>query len=415
MRIVKRNRNRRKATEAVALSLQPKLPRCVKKEAKKFKKDQDLPLCVGVRGNGQRLWVHFSSLARIVEAFGPVYGYAGGSSATITGFLLDSMQSNPFISDCGDNTCCNDTQQKARLALLLKSVQAISDKPNAIAFSSIIAPVVTAITQKQIVERLKSEDKNVRDAAVDELIDILETKGKGGPVKGGVFELVNPEFIHLLKTSPDPVYHAIDILESSKRGLDPNDPMIFIRPYPINFGGVAEWLAVLAGFYAADEPVDKKLMSTFMNDCALPGLGLDWLSIEKLSTSTSSTCGEMFDALYQDYLDHLEAKEYPSRVNTQTGASMKTLITTSVLEGDAAKLWKTKSDEYYQGKPVTSMDVSFDDIRFGYFGDLQTLKKVKKALPQLFSDAKSQRFVSLGRATWLDVITTSPAVGSRRH
>jgi hypothetical protein len=82
-------------------------------------------MCVGIRGNGPRLWAHFPALARTVEAFGPVSGIAGGSSATITGFLLESIQCNPLILNCGESGCCSGTEQRARISLLLKSVQAI--------------------------------------------------------------------------------------------------------------------------------------------------------------------------------------------------------------------------------------------------------------------------------------------------
>jgi hypothetical protein len=67
------------------------------------------------------LWAHFPALARTVEAFGPVSGIAGGSSATITGFLFESIQCNPLILNCGESGCCSGT--RARISLLLKSVQ----------------------------------------------------------------------------------------------------------------------------------------------------------------------------------------------------------------------------------------------------------------------------------------------------
>ena len=80
-------------------------------ECKRYHKPEgDLPLCVGVRGNGPRLWAHFPSLARVVEAFGPIHGMAGGSSATVTGFLLESIEANPFVTQCGTSRCCGATK-----------------------------------------------------------------------------------------------------------------------------------------------------------------------------------------------------------------------------------------------------------------------------------------------------------------
>ncbi|MEO0973674.1 MAG: hypothetical protein AAFX85_11320, partial [Pseudomonadota bacterium] len=34
----------------------------------------DAPMCAGVRGNGPRLWAHFTSIARLVEHYGPLGG-----------------------------------------------------------------------------------------------------------------------------------------------------------------------------------------------------------------------------------------------------------------------------------------------------------------------------------------------------
>jgi len=42
-------------------------------------RDPSLPVCTGVRGNGPRLFAHFPALARVVEAFGPIRGFAGTS------------------------------------------------------------------------------------------------------------------------------------------------------------------------------------------------------------------------------------------------------------------------------------------------------------------------------------------------
>ena len=67
---------------------------------------EDFDLCFGVRGNGPRLFAHFPALARAVEEFGIPSAYVGSSSATITGFLFESILENPLIKDC-DGRCCS--------------------------------------------------------------------------------------------------------------------------------------------------------------------------------------------------------------------------------------------------------------------------------------------------------------------
>jgi len=79
-----------------------------------------LELCVGVRGNGPRITSHFAAMARIIEHYGLVDAVAGGSSGSITSFLLESVQANPAIYDC-DGTRCDEHETVARAALLCKT------------------------------------------------------------------------------------------------------------------------------------------------------------------------------------------------------------------------------------------------------------------------------------------------------
>ena len=41
-----------------------------------------LDLCVGIRGNGEKITAHFGALARIVENYGKIDGSAGGAGGT---------------------------------------------------------------------------------------------------------------------------------------------------------------------------------------------------------------------------------------------------------------------------------------------------------------------------------------------
>ena len=57
--------------------------------------------CLGIRGNGQLVTAHFASMSRIIEHYCLASGISGGSSGSISSFLLDSIQMNPAVSDCG--------------------------------------------------------------------------------------------------------------------------------------------------------------------------------------------------------------------------------------------------------------------------------------------------------------------------
>jgi hypothetical protein len=97
------------------------------------------------------------------------------------------------------------------------------------------------IQEQNILPRLLSDESAVQDAALQDLLDTL-TQGK-------IASLVNPDLIDLLLTSPDPVFHAVDILQAANRSLtfDVNvDVLVFIRPYLLSFPGLAELIDVVA-------------------------------------------------------------------------------------------------------------------------------------------------------------------------
>ena len=166
----------------------------------------DAPTCVGIRGNGPRLWAHFSSLARIVEQFGLIGGAAGGSSGSISVFVTESIHANPLLTDCGDRVC-SEGEATARMALLFKSVQAL-ESAGLIGDIQAVAQLIGLIQAGDVAGLLASDQPQ---AGVDALIDILQDPD--------VQQIVNPEILDLLLTSPDPVFHANDIVEGTLAAL----------------------------------------------------------------------------------------------------------------------------------------------------------------------------------------------------
>jgi hypothetical protein len=345
------------------------------------------------------LWAHFTALARAVEKFGPVSGVAGGSSATIVAFLFESIQSNPLVLDCGISGCCNGMEQRARISFLLKSVQAVPSE-------SIISPTVALetilqqIEEQEILPRLLLNDNTAQDAALQDLLDILtreETKS-----------LVNPDLIDLLQNSPDPVFHAIDILEASRRNfIVGGDPLVFIRPYILSFPGLAELVDNVASFYSGFAPVDHNAMETMFKECAASSIGKDWNTIKSVVTPSGQTCGDLFSSLLQAFLVRRDSS-HPTRLEDPLGSSVKTLITSAVLRGKALNIWEKATEDYFDAIVPVEFNVDFDDVSFGYFGDEKSLNRVKRRLPTLFFDLKSAKFFSLGQATWRYVLERSP-------
>lgn len=360
--------------------------------------ESDLPLCVGIRGNGPRIWAHFPALARAVEAFGPISGVAGGSSASITSFLLESIVSNPLIVECSEDACCDDVEQRARISFLLKSIEQIRASEALIDPTQILINILLEIERLDIVPRLKSDDPEVQNAALEDLLDLLS--------KDNVASFVNSDFVTLLKTSSDPIFHATDILAASTQNFAVrDDPLVLIRPYIVNFAALADIIDSIASFYAGLEPLDWETFNILLTDCAIPNVGKDWGDIQNFDTSIGQTCGELFVSLYQNFLLTRHSSD-PRRLDDFLG---ETLITTAVLRGEAVPTWQQAVKDYKDAMVPVNFDVNFSDVSFGYYGDETSLNRVKRNIPVLFDDAKSKKFLSLGPATWRDVLVQSPA------
>jgi hypothetical protein len=357
-------------------------------------------LCAAIRGNGQLITAHFASLARITEHYGLIDAAAGGSSGSISIFMTESVRKNPNVWSCGDYDC-SEQERAARAALLLKSfpgyLQHLTTTKEAAAFLQ-LQPLVAKI-QGSGVEALLDSDVPAAQAA---LLDILESED--------LRELINPEIVQLVRESPDPEFHIRDVLDGVKKlgNFSVDSDLIFIRPGLISFESVADKLGRAGSFYAGYGPADDARMAAWLDACAEPGLGKDWFEVAALPAG-SSTCGEEFQAMVGEYRAAFLASESTihSRIDDKVGDLMPALVSTSVVTGDSVAAFQAARDAYKAASPIP-IGVKFDDVRFGYFGnrtDLATVAKNERG----YTDQKTTKFLSLGEATWREVISYSPA------
>ncbi len=359
-----------------------------------------LKLCAAVRGNGELITAHFGSLARIVEHFGTIDAASGGSSASITVFLTESMHMHPAISDCNDSQC-SPNEEAARTALLLKSfpayLQHLTTTEEAAALGQ-LAPFITRI-QSEGIEAVLDENPEEGVAA---LLNVLE--------QDELTDLINPEVIGLLQNSPNPEMHARDILEGIQKlgAFSADTDRIFIRPGILNFEALADKFGRVADFYSGNGPADIAGMSDFMDSCATPGLGKGWFEVAALPAG-SSTCGQVFDSMLGDYRAALAADpgSFRSRIDEPVGGKMRALISTSVLSGATADSFKQARADYEAAKEYT-FTPNFDEVSFGYWGqsaDLETLSRNENG----YDDLKTAKFTPLGETTWRTALSYSPA------
>ncbi|MEO1573714.1 MAG: hypothetical protein AAFU65_02005 [Pseudomonadota bacterium] len=354
------------------------------------------PVCVGIRGNGPRLWAHYSSIARIVEAFGPVGGAAGGSSGSISVFLAESINANPLLRNCA-NGPCTQGEFAARMALLYKSLEGLQDA-GLIADVLAVIDLVAAIQAGDIQGLLDGDDPL---AGVDALIDILSDPD--------IQSIINPELLSLLLQSPDPVFHANDIINGLAASLSFQvvDALPLVRPGPINFQAFANLVGRLGSFYAGYGPFDEVQTQAFLSSCALPGRGLDWPNVAPLPAG-DTTCGALFASLFDTYRDAFDPAADANRIDDPIGQYLPSLVTTSVLEGDAIDAFAAAKASYFAAQPV-SLDVDWADVRFGYWGAEADLDTVAANFEGVDDDPKVARFSRLGASPWRDIISVSPA------
>lgn len=350
-------------------------------------------LCLAVRGNGPRATAHFSSIARIYEHYGLLDGVAGGSSGSVTTFFVTSAQSNPYLGDGVDAA--------VRAAFLFKSlhgfleVLATTDEASA---GQTLAAVSKRIQEEGVEGMLESNPAG----AVLALRSILESDD--------LRDLINPEAIELLQSSPNPVRHAQDMVEIAKAGVAFNaeDPRIFITPGLIDFDSFVDRLGRVGGYLAGDAPVHPAAMGDLLDACAAPSVGLDWNAIRDLPANAGATCGERFDDLVKEYLSALEADPASSnRVFERIGDRMPAMAITAVLDGPASDAWRTARTAYLADDAWT-LDVDFNDVRVGYWGAPEHLERLS-ANPRAYTDLRTAKTTTLGTSTWAEILAASPA------
>ncbi|MEM9071669.1 MAG: hypothetical protein AAGE52_24385 [Myxococcota bacterium] len=357
-------------------------------------------ICVGIRGNGPRITAHFGSLSRIIEHYGVPVGGAGGSSGSITLFFLESVAMNPLIETCGDGPC-DPLERANRAALMFKSIlgylEVLLESEEALSFG-VLADIIMRVQDEGIAALL--------DTSPSEAVDALEAILSSDDLRS----LVNPEVLQLLADSPNPVFHARDIVGAlaSAASFEVTDDTILLRPGVLSFPAFAQLLGRIASFYAAYEPVDQDAMESWLSDCASPGRGMLWPMVAELP-SGESTCGEVFRTMVTDYRAAVRADEesFPTRADDPVGGELRVLVSTSVMVGDAVTAWEAARADYLQADEHT-FSVDFDDIRFGYWGQTSDLNLVT-GNPNGYPDLKTSKALSLGEATWREVLAFSPA------
>lgn len=382
--------------------------------------------CLALRGNGELMPGHWGAISNVVERLGLPVAQAGGSSATITMFLMDAVASNPLIKDA------NPEIRTLRAALLIKSFQGFVEYLETTKQFRDFRTLYGRVDDFQStswIDELRILFKKAEPLALDDLVEYVRVNDqliRRNVQVGEDLGLIGPDnyrslylALHAIFEKPvsfetvadlrkvifylGELKHTIKVFGAFDAASDSN---LLFRPGIVNFDRLAEQVGRIGQFYSAAEasPETIRLWQGWMGLCAPAAKGKTWETL----TGIRRDCRSEFNNLVTA---HFRAQPQNLFVQSKTGQAITTFASTAVLKGQAYQQAARLMAEYeFRLEPEFGKDLTFshtEEIKFGYWGEDEKLKKVSLALSA--DDEKSRRFLSLGRAPWYQVLRLSPA------
>lgn len=359
--------------------------------------------CMAIRGNGELEPAHWGAAARVIEQWGLPSAMAGGSSGSISMFLLNAVAQNPFVQD----SQIDELERNRRASLIVKSFSGFFTELKRTRFTKDFFKLYGEL------DKAKAEEMTKRmwlSFGVRNYPEIISLVRKG--VEQGIFSVVSTEpilralrnrdekkskfYLHQLRESIE-LFGKFDAMK---------DANLFFRPGLVNFENAASSFGRWASFYAlpSREAVVMKSWKEFVESCSAGSDGKTWNEIMK----EKPQCDGLFQAVFRNYFDHEPTERFEDR---QIGSPIPVYPSTAVIVGESAKQVEKAFTDYAE-KLDTEFGAQFkaknpEEVLFGYWGEPQALKNIKSKLD--INDEKSRRFYGLGLASWKTVLSLSPA------
>lgn len=356
---------------------------------------QESDYCLAIRGNGENAAAHWGGLAKLVEQKGSLpSAMAGGSSATVTMFFVDSIAGNPVIANEKD-----PEKKKQMTALMLKSlpgfVQAMAKQDGLMGAYNFLGELA-----KNKSDTKAAAQKVLAGAGKLDPQDVQKAFAKYGP-------LVNPEMLQGLATNPNyfrkEAQKGLEVFGKFDAGTDEK---LFFRPGLVDFKYFSVLLGTIADFYAGNtDDETKEAFTKYTSECAGQSMGKQWKDVP-------ADCSDRFNKIVGRYLEKGEFQN--KALFGQVGEHIPALPTTSLVSGPGLDNYKEKKAAYMKGekRDYDHFSVNFDeDVKFGYWGRAGDLAKAEKGLEgdRQAGDFKANKFKALGPANWFEVLAVSPA------
>jgi hypothetical protein len=386
--------------------------------------------CIALRGNGELKPAHWGALAQTIETFGVPEGMSGGSSASISIFLMESVMMNPLVRDEQDPVV------KARnAAFLVKSfegfVYAFLNRKDYQHFVEVLKTVQSAdkniglfgrfaglIAKKSTFELLETYNDvtKIIDEILSSHIFYGEQVQRFSAALGNAFgNLLSDEAFQELEKEHSRLKDSLAVFGKFNAK---DDLTLFVRDGVVNFPKLNSVFNFMANFYSERGATEKtqKALVKLINTCAQNSGGKSWRQITRRDTvelSLKPNCQALLSQAVESYF--IKHDESSPRIKDPVGQFLPTLISTSVVEGTSRELLIKMKTDFLKGiNPDFNSTISSSDLKFGYWGKEKDLTAVRNYFVQhaddlLVSIDKSKRFKALGEATWETVLALSPA------
>jgi hypothetical protein len=373
-----------------------------------------LKQCVAIHGNGQKIFIHFTALAHLVETFGLMDGVSGGSSASITSFLYESMATNPLVWSCGGATC-SQKDAAERVALLLKSLHGFTLEAGDRSLPLALAKLGDTVKQlhlddpKMSLRALAGALKTVRSGLKDlALVDLFNPK---------VFLRLETAIANRDLGGARKAAHDIGSAVTKFGRFNVSEPGALLRDGLVNFDSVAAHLGPIADFYAGrfSAPAYGEAFSNFLTSCAPLQHG-KYCNEIAAAAAGGATCKDLFARVLDAAADQTAARPRidddtkpmaAKGVDGEDVFSVTPLLVTSLLHGNDVVGSVDAARQTYLQTGVEKLDVPFSAVGFGFWGDEAFFRRaVANKQPQ---DTRLQRARWLGDGPWRNVLSTSPA------
>lgn len=359
--------------------------------------------CIALRGNGEAEPAHWGALARSVEQLGLPSAMAGGSSATVSMFLMEAIAGHPMIQGQPVEV------QKERASLMLKSM---------VAFFGEIQKTNSWHDFKKLYGLASSlKDSDVLNKVLSQIEARQFQQAKAVLDQGVQLGLLDPESLAPIyaafqkKDVKRSEFYVRELIDTSKvfghfKATGEGSENIFFRSGIVSFERAAVSFGKIAGFYALASQNSNQAQNwkDFFGTCQSGSIGKSWVQIAQANPN----CAGIFAKLFQTEFANGGTKDFELN---RVGQQFPVYPSTAILTGTAVTEFREAHLDYHrqmsQKFGANFQLTNSDDIRFGYWGDPDVLQRMEDGLDM--NDEKSRRFVPLGSATWRQVLALSPA------